>query len=45
MLKGGGCSKEFKGTNEPPRGKPRGIFKCKIHNNAASCGELDSKRD
>jgi hypothetical protein len=27
--------------NEPPRGKPRGIFKGKIHFIAASCGELN----
>jgi hypothetical protein len=31
--------------NESPRGKPRGIFKGKIHSIAASCGELDPKRD
>ncbi len=31
--------------NEPPRGKPRGIFKGKIHSIAASCGELNPKRD
>jgi len=28
-------------ANEPPRGKPRGIFKGKINFIAASCGELD----
>jgi len=28
--------------NEPPRGKPRGIFKGKINFIAASCGELNS---
>jgi hypothetical protein len=27
-------------TNEPPHGKPPGIFKGKIHFIAASCGEL-----
>jgi hypothetical protein len=27
--------------NEPPRGKPRGIFKGKINCIAASCGELN----
>jgi hypothetical protein len=27
--------------NEPPRGKPRGIFKGKINFTAASCGELN----
>ena len=31
--------------NEPPRGKPRGIFKGKIHSIAASYGELNPKRD
>jgi len=31
--------------NESPRGKPRGIFKGKIHLIAASCGELNPKRD
>jgi hypothetical protein len=28
-------------ANEPPRGKPRGIFKGKINFIAASCGELN----
>jgi hypothetical protein len=32
-------------TNESPRGKPRGIFKGKIHFIAASCGELNPKID
>jgi hypothetical protein len=27
--------------NEPPCGKPQGIFKGKIHFIAASCGELN----
>ena len=31
--------------NEPTRGKPRGIFKGNIHTIAASCGELNPKRD
>jgi hypothetical protein len=28
-------------SDESPRGKPRGIFKGKIHFIAASCGELN----
>jgi hypothetical protein len=32
-------------ANESPHGKPRGIFKGKIHFIAASCGELNPKRD
>ncbi len=31
--------------NELPRGKPRCIFKGKIHFIAASCGELNPKYD
>jgi hypothetical protein len=31
----------FQEKNEPPRGKPRGIFKGKINFIAASCGELN----
>jgi len=29
------------GTNEPPRGKPRGNLKGKIHFITPSCGELN----
>jgi hypothetical protein len=36
-----GTAKAASAGNEPPRGKPRGIFKGKIHFITASCGELN----